>query len=61
MIEKMAHPRGFEPLASAFGGQPEGRSERVDRLISAAFGAERRVNLRGLLGLSELSDAEGGR
>ncbi|GEM_PF-5322578 len=21
IIEKMAHPRGFEPLASAFGGQ----------------------------------------
>jgi hypothetical protein len=42
----MAHPRGFEPLASAFGGQPETVSQRAQGLISGAFDAERLGNLR---------------
>jgi hypothetical protein len=46
----MAHPTGFEPVASAFGGQAKAASERAEELISAGFEAEQGGKARLLLG-----------
>jgi hypothetical protein len=54
-LKNRPHPTGFEPVASAFGGQANDRPQRRNRLKSGSFGAEQAVNRGVRLGLSELS------